>query len=106
MADIRYYTGSQRLTNIRTVPKTVFLSLGGVPSKGNYAGCGEYFAGHIVGDSTYTLYPAERAIEYKRNPSKHECNAKCLNGHVNGRCECRCGGENHGRSAVAVEGAA
>jgi hypothetical protein len=41
--------------------------------------------------------PVTRAIEYKSNPSKHECNAKCMNGSCRGVCECRCGGKNHGR---------
>lgn len=40
--------------------------------------------------------PVTRSIEYKSNPSKHECNAKCLGGKHNGVCECRCGGKNHG----------
>lgn len=41
--------------------------------------------------------PVTRRIDMKSNPSKHECNAKCLNGAHNGRCECKCGGMNHGR---------
>ncbi len=43
--------------------------------------------------------PVTRRIEYKSYPSRHECNAKCLNGKFNGTCECRCGGKNHGRGA-------
>jgi len=35
-------------------------------------------------------------ITYKQFPSRHECNAKCLNGKHNGTCECQCGGKNHG----------
>ena len=42
-------------------------------------------------------YPITRAIEMKRNPSNHQCNAKCLNGSHRGVCECQCGGKNHGR---------
>lgn len=45
-------------------------------------------------------HEAARHIEYKQFPSRHECNAKCLNGHVNGRCECKCGGKNHGRGSL------
>ncbi|MCG3782745.1 hypothetical protein [Delftia acidovorans] len=41
--------------------------------------------------------PMTRAIEMKRFPTKHECNAKCLNGKHDGACECQCGGKNHGR---------
>ena len=39
-----------------------------------------------------------RIIEYKPNPSRHACDARCLNatGKVM-RCECSCGGKNHGR---------
>jgi len=40
--------------------------------------------------------PVTRKIEYKAFPSKHECNAKCLNGKHTGTCECKCGGKNHG----------
>lgn len=40
--------------------------------------------------------PVTRKIEYKAFPSRHECNAKCLNGKHNGTCECQCGGKNHG----------
>lgn len=41
--------------------------------------------------------PITRKIEMKSFPSRHECNAKCLNGRHNGTCECQCGGKNHGR---------
>jgi hypothetical protein len=40
--------------------------------------------------------PITRMIEYKANPSKHICNAKCLGGKATGVCECQCGGKNHG----------
>lgn len=42
------------------------------------------------------ILPVTRIIEYKARPSLHECNAKCLNGKHNGKCECLCGGKNHG----------
>ena len=41
-----------------------------------------------------------RAIEMKRAPSRHVCDARCV--HASGkvmRCECACGGANHGRGA-------
>ncbi len=41
--------------------------------------------------------PVTRKIDFKSFPSRHECNAKCLNGKHNGACECQCGGKNHGR---------
>lgn len=42
--------------------------------------------------------PVERIVEYKSNPSMHACDARCLNatGKIM-RCECSCGGKNHGR---------
>lgn len=43
--------------------------------------------------------PITRKIEYKSQPSKHQCNAKCLNGKINGVCECSCGGKNHGHGS-------
>ncbi len=42
--------------------------------------------------------PVTRSVTYKSNPSKHECDARCIN--AQGRvmnCECSCGGKNHGR---------
>jgi hypothetical protein len=41
---------------------------------------------------------ATRKIEMKARPSRHECDARCIN--ATGRvmkCECSCGGKNHGR---------
>lgn len=45
-------------------------------------------------------HQAQRAIEYKKFASKHECDARCINatGRVM-RCECSCGGKNHGKGA-------
>jgi hypothetical protein len=45
-----------------------------------------------------TIVPLTRVIEYKKNPSLHECSSKCMGGKRNGTCECRCGGKNHGIS--------
>lgn len=42
--------------------------------------------------------PVTRKVEFKRFPSRHECDARCR--HATGRvmrCECSCGGKNHGR---------
>jgi len=41
-----------------------------------------------------------RKIEYKSFASKHECDSRCMN--ATGRvmkCECSCGGKNHGRGS-------
>lgn len=42
-----------------------------------------------------------RKVEMKASPSRHECDDRCMN--ATGRvmkCECACGGKNHGRGAV------
>ncbi|WP_404995399.1 hypothetical protein [Cupriavidus pauculus] len=57
-----------------------------------------------VGKSVATgeILPMTRRIEYKRAPSLHACNTKCLNGRHNGTCECQCGGRNHGRGTTVT----
>lgn len=45
---------------------------------------------------TREVLPLTRWIEFKKNPSRHVCNAKCMSGRMNGVCECSCGGKNHG----------
>lgn len=45
---------------------------------------------------TREIVPVTRWIEFKKNPSRHVCNAKCMSGRMNGVCECSCGGKNHG----------
>lgn len=45
-----------------------------------------------------TIVPVTRVIEFKKNPSLHECNSKCMGAKGHGTCECRCGGKNHGIS--------
>lgn len=47
--------------------------------------------------------PVTRSVTYKRNPSKHECDARCMG--AKGRtmnCECSCGGKNHGRGFACI----
>lgn len=41
------------------------------------------------------IVPIARIINYKKQPSKHKCDGRCL--HAKGNtCECSCGGANHG----------
>lgn len=52
----------------------------------------------------HNYLPVERIVNYKSNPSKHECDARCMN--ASGRtmnCECSCGGKNHGKGAFVCE---
>jgi len=53
-----------------------------------------------AGGSRAILIKAARKIEYKSQPSRHECDARCIN--ATGRvmkCECSCGGKNHGKGS-------
>lgn len=43
-----------------------------------------------------------RVIEYKSNPSKHQCDARCLNA-KGFNCECACGGKSHGKGRFVCE---
>ena len=43
-----------------------------------------------------------RTVEFKANASRHECDARCIN--ATGlimKCECSCGGKNHGKGAFS-----
>lgn len=92
MANIKYFAGD--------------IELKGVHREG----------GKLVGDPidytpvwennkwTHNWIEVERKVEYKSNPSKHECDARCYN--ATGRimkCECSCGGKNHGRGKFTCE---
>ncbi len=55
----------------------------------------DMWVGHPVSGPDRIL-PVTRKIDYKSFPSRHECNAKCMGGKLNGTCECQCGGKNHG----------
>lgn len=48
-----------------------------------------------------------RSIEMKSNPSRHVCDTRCINatGKIM-RCECSCGGKNHGRGSFVCDEAA
>jgi hypothetical protein len=96
MAKIKYFYGDTELTAVWMDSKERFLSLGGVVSKHNYVSHTQNMIGYYKDDLENTVtVPVTRMIEYKSNPSKHKCDARCLHatGHV---CECACGGKNHG----------
>ncbi|NIA67804.1 hypothetical protein HBA54_04300 [Pelagibius litoralis] len=86
MANIKYFAEC----NGQPVQLDNVYHLGGASTKasefeGQCSVCGE-------------RHRAERKVEYKRFPTKHECDARCMNatGKVM-KCECSCGGKNHGR---------
>ena len=56
----------------------------------------------VAGQGWQGYTAVERTIEYKSYPSRHVCDARCMN--ASGRimkCECSCGGKNHGRGFMA-----
>lgn len=53
------------------------------------------FSKMIALDSEKQIVPVTRIIRYKKNPSLHKCDSRCMNATGN-NCECSCGGANHG----------
>jgi len=91
----KYFAGEKELFGVREIDGKLF----GFGSKEELF----FVAGH--GWQGYTA--VERKVEYKSFPSKHECDARCMN--ATGRimkCECSCGGKNHGRGSFACAEAA
>lgn len=55
----------------------------------------------VAGKGWAGYIQADRKVEYKSNPSRHDCDDRCL--YATGRtmkCECACGGKNHGKGSV------
>ena len=98
MANIKYFNGDRQLRNVHhdgkgTKPHNFF----GYPE-----GVDPVF---VPGTGWTGKVAADRVVEYKANPSRHECDDRCLN--ATGRvmkCECSCGGKNHGRGAFNARG--
>jgi len=78
MANIRYFTADQQLTAIQ--------------HDGSIYTSAKHFTGLTMDGRRVQV---ERAIERKSNPSNHKCDARCLNA-TGFKCECSCGGKNHG----------
>ena len=90
MANFKYFSecGGQavQLTN-------VFHSGQGTRAKDFTGTCPACGSKHIAG----------RMIEFKQHARRHECDARCVN--ASGlimRCECSCGGKNHGRGSMLL----
>lgn len=95
MATVRYFAGEQQLQGVHERNG----KLVGYVSKDDLT--------FVAGNGWQGYTAVERKVEYKTNPSKHECDASCLN--ATGRimkCECSCGGKNHGRGSMICEEAA
>lgn len=97
MANMKYFNGDIQLNAIHGMDNAKFAAaFPGIVGKRS-----DSFAKWVgVVPGTGTVLPVERIIEYKAFASKHECDARCIN--ATGRimkCECSCGGKNHGKGA-------
>ena len=100
MANIKYFSGDRELRSIQHdgSRSTRPANFSGYPE-----GVEPVF---VVGQGWTGRVSADRAVEYKASPSLHQCDDRCIN--ATGRvmkCECSCGGKNHGRGAFMCEAA-
>lgn len=102
MANIKHFYRDELLVRLESMPNAQFSAM--FPGeKGTRTDSFKMRVGYTA-DHRGPL-PVQRVITYKRFPSRHECNSRCMSGHVNGTCECSCGGANHGiGSVLASEG--
>ncbi len=82
MANILYFSDIEGIT----------VQLSNVRHDGSPYTSAKHFSGIAPTGERLTC---TRAIERKRNPSLHKCDARCTNA-KGFRCECECGGKNHG----------
>ena len=87
MANIRYFAGTEQLTAVQHdgSPYTSAIHFNGLNTNGRRVA-------------------VERMIERKANASNHKCDARCLNAR-GFKCECECGGKNHGAGSLMCEAA-
>lgn len=97
MASFKYYAGTVELSHVQH-------DGGSARTPGHFSGYPEGATPKFVEREGWTgRVTADRVVEYKANPSRHACDERCLNasGRVM-RCECACGGRNHGRGTMAL----
>jgi hypothetical protein len=115
MAKTLYFNGETELTRISPLANAEFAkSFPGVNGR-KYDGYSMKVGSPIGHASVFVagkgwnhgpVMPVERIVTYKSNPSKHVCDARCMN--ASGRtmnCECSCGGKNHGLGGFRAEAA-
>jgi hypothetical protein len=65
------------------------------PGKGEFVGIDPANPPTWNGKEWIGYVKVERQIRYATNPSKHECDGRCMAA-KGFNCECACGGKNHG----------
>jgi hypothetical protein len=91
MTKIKYFNGENELQGVYHDGKKAF----GYVSKDHLV--------FVAGKGWTGYVAADRKIEFKSNPSRHECDSRCVN--ATGlimKCECSCGGKNHGRGSSMI----
>lgn len=103
MAMMKYFSGEIELIDIHGLGNAKFAAEFPNVKARSYDSFSKMI-GHRADDRRGAYLPVERVIEYKSNPSKHECDARCMNatGWIM-KCECSCGGKNHGSSSFKCE---
>jgi hypothetical protein len=93
---MKHFNGDTQLIAISTMNNKEFaVKFPGV--KGKRVDSFSMMVGVAAGAAWRDAVPVERSVFYKSNPSKHQCDARCM--FAKGRtmnCECSCGGKNHG----------
>lgn len=88
---VKYFSGDVELTGAHSMKKEKFMELfPGVKGK-SY----DYFYKWVGHGPDGSILPVTRIIYYKKNPSLHKCDSRCMCA-KGGTCECSCGGKNHG----------
>lgn len=103
MAKMIYFSGETELTDVHGLDNAKFAAEFPNVKGRSYDGFSKMI-GHPATNRRAAYLPVERVIEYKSNPSRHECDARCMN--ATGRimkCECSCGGKNHGKSSFKCD---
>jgi hypothetical protein len=116
MAKVLYFSGETELTGITSIRNAEFAArFPGIKGR-RYDGYSMMVGNPVDFVATFDraagkwrndYRPVQRVVTYKSNPSKHECDARCMN--ATGRtmnCECSCGGKNHGRTSFTCSEAA
>lgn len=86
-----------RFTYFHDAPDGATFELSGIHHDGSCSTRPSAFRGRCPSGQ---IVAATRRIEYSAHPSRHQCDARCQN--ASGRimkCECSCGGRNHGKGA-------
>jgi hypothetical protein len=98
MADCRFFFQDKPLTGVRPMDNAEFVKTFGPGVRAKRA---DSFSKRVGVDPDGVLRPLERVIIFKKSPSLHKCDGRCMNakGHD---CECSCRGANHGRGSFAA----